>query len=182
MAHSALSHAAARTASTYCAAASARSTRKRRTITGAPPAPRVQLRPSPCPGGNAPNRDRRRDRGVCRRSWQQPAPRVSFRLVDGASFPPIVSCPCRHSARRRLEFSGKFKMNRDLFMVGRILCLRHIDLVAIARARTATPTAVKTATKEEKAPPSPSKRLDARPDCRFGIAQIQKSCRRSRTG
>ena len=72
-------------------------------------------------------------------------------------------------------------MNRDLFMVGRILCLRHIDLVAIARARTATPTAVKTATKEEKAPPSPSKRLDARPDCRFGIAQIQKSCRRSRT-
>src|ERR1035437_7180709 len=85
--------------------------RNRRSIAGAPPAPRVWLRPSPCPGGSAPNRDRRCDRGVCRRSWQQPAPRVPFWHVDGGVFPPVISCPCRESAGRRLEFSGKFKMN-----------------------------------------------------------------------
>src|ERR1035437_1712761 len=80
--------------------------RNRRTIAGAPPAPRVRLRPSPCPGGSAPNRDRRCDRGVCRRSWQQSAPRVPFWLVDGGVCPPVISCPCRESAGRRLEFSG----------------------------------------------------------------------------
>jgi hypothetical protein len=35
--------------------------------------------------------------------------------------------PCRDSARRRLEFSGKFKMNHYLFVVRRILCPRYID-------------------------------------------------------
>ena len=89
-----------------------RGQRKCRTIAGAPPSPRARLRSSPCPGGNAPNRDRRRDRGVCRRSWQRPAPHVPFWPVDCGVFPPIVSCPCRDSARRRLKFSGRFSSLR----------------------------------------------------------------------
>jgi hypothetical protein len=43
-----------------------------------------------------------------------PAPRVPFCLVDGGVFPPLVSCPCRDSARRRLEFSGKSNTHRRL--------------------------------------------------------------------
>src|ERR1019366_4270512 len=37
--------------------------RRCRTIADAPLAPRVRLRPSPCPSGTAPNRDHRYDRG-----------------------------------------------------------------------------------------------------------------------
>src|ERR1022692_2136943 len=88
-----------------------RGQRKRRTIAGAPPAPRVRLRPSPCPGGNAPNRDRRYGAGGLRRPRQVPAPPVPFWHADRGSFPPVVSFPCRDSARWRVEFSGKFKMN-----------------------------------------------------------------------